>query len=235
MAAGTYASLLRKAKGLIVGRTVNLTRPLAELSDDELVERCQERDHEAFTEIVERYKDRVHWLVRRMVGGANDEDITQEVFLRVYQAIDRFQGRSSFRTWLYRIARNLCVTELKKRDAHGRHLSIDEEGEEKVHWLLPDSPGGLEAEIERRDLSEKVQALIGRLPEGYRTVLTLFYLQQVRYEEIADIMDIPLGTVKTHIHRARLRLRDLILAEPDIAGLTGASDNWTTSGGGNVS
>lgn len=235
MVAGSYVSLLRRAKGLIVGRTVNLSRPLAGFSDDELVERCRQRDHEAFTEIVERYKDRVHWLVRRMVGSPNDEDITQEVFLRVYQAIGGFQGRSSFRTWLYRIARNLCVTELKKRGARGEHISFEEEGEEKIHWLLPASAGGLEDEIERRDFSENVQALIGRLPENYRTVLTLFYLQQVRYEEIADIMDIPMGTVKTYIHRARLRLRDLILAEPEIAGLTGASDNWTASDGGGVS
>ena len=235
MVAGTYVSLLRKAKGLIVGQTVNLTRPLSGLSDDELVKRCQERDHKAFTEIVERYKNRVHWLVIRMVGSPNEEDITQEVFLRVYQAIDRFQGRSSFRTWLYRIARNLCVTELKKRGTRGEHLSIEEEGEEKVHRLLPASAGGLEEEIEQRDLSESVRTLIGRLPENYRTVLTLFYLQQVRYEEIAEIMDIPLGTVKTYIHRARLRLRDLILAEPDIVGLAEASGGGTAGSGGDVS
>jgi RNA polymerase sigma-70 factor (ECF subfamily) len=212
----------------------NLTRPLAGLSDKELVERCRQRDHEAFTEIVRRYKDRVHWLVIRMVGSPSNEDLTQEVFLRVYQAIDGFQGKSSFRTWLYRIAHNLCVTELKKRASRGEHISIEEEGEEKVHWLLPDSSGGLEEEIERRDFSENVQALIGRLPENYRTVLTLFYLQQVRYEEIAEIMGIPLGTVKTYIHRARLRLRHLILADPEVAGWIGVSEVGTGGGGGDL-
>jgi RNA polymerase sigma-70 factor (ECF subfamily) len=235
MVTGTYVSLLRRAKGLILGRTVNLTRPLAGLSDDELVERCRRRDHEAFTEIVDRYKDRVYWLVRRMVGSPNDEDITQEVFLRVYQAIGGFQGRSSFRTWLYRIARNLCLTELKKRGSRGEHLSIEDEGEEKVNRLMPTSAGGMIEEIERRDISENVRALMARLPENYRTVLTLFYLQQVRYEEIAEIMDIPMGTVKTYIHRARLRLRDLILAEPDVAGLTGKGDKRVTREGGDVS
>jgi RNA polymerase sigma-70 factor (ECF subfamily) len=228
MDAYSYISIIRRAKGLISGQAVNLTRPLAGLSDDELVERCRRRDHEAFTEIVERYKNRVYWLVRRMLGGTNDEDITQEVFLRVYQAIEGFQARSSFRTWLYTIARNLCVTEIKKRAVRGEHLSIEDEGEEKVHSLLPPAAVGLEAEIERRDLSEAVQTLIARLPENYRTVLTLFYLQQARYEEIAEIMEIPLGTVKTYIHRARLRLRDLILAESELADLMNAGENGTT-------
>jgi RNA polymerase sigma-70 factor (ECF subfamily) len=170
-----------------------------------------------------------------MVGSANDEDIAQEVFLRVYQAIDRFQGRSSFRTWLYRITRNLCVTELKKRGTRGEHLSIEEEGEEKVNRLLPVSAGGLIDEIERRDLSRNVQALIARLPEKYRTVLTLFYLEQLRYGEIAEIMEIPMGTVKTYIHRARLRLRDLVLGEPDVAGMIGGEAGRGMNEGGNVS
>lgn len=213
---------------------MELTRPLAGLSDDELAERCRRQDHEAFTEIVERYKNRVHWLVRRMVGGENDEDITQEVFLRVYQAIEGFQGRSSFRTWLYRIARNLCLTELKKRGSRGEHLSIEDEGEEKVHCLLPASAGGLEEEIERRDLSRNIQSLIAKLPENYRTVLTLFYVQQVRYEEIAEIMEIPMGTVKTYIHRARLRLRDLIVADPEIAGLASGVDSGKPDDGGEL-
>ncbi len=235
MVTGSYVTLLRRAKGLILGQTVNLTRPLAGLRDDELVERCRQRDHEAFTEIVERYKDRVHWLIRRMVGNPNAEDLTQDVFLRVYQAVEGFQGRSSFRTWLYSIARNLCATELRKRGVRGEHISFEDEGEEKVHWLLPDSAGGLEEQIERHDFSEKVQAMIARLPENYRTVLTLFYLQQVRYEEIAGIMGIPMGTVKTYIHRARLRLRDLILAEPEITELIGAHETERTGDEGGVS
>jgi RNA polymerase sigma factor (sigma-70 family) len=116
------------------------------------------------------------------------------------------------------------LSEIRKQRARGGQLSIEEEGEEKVSRLLPPSGGGLEEEIERRDLSENIKRLIKKLPENYRTVLTLFYLQQVKYEEIAEIMDIPLGTVKTYIHRARLRLRDLILAEQDVAGLAENGD-----------
>jgi RNA polymerase sigma-70 factor (ECF subfamily) len=231
MVAGSYTDIVRKAKGLLVGRTLNLSRPLAGLSDDDLVERCRRRDHEAFTEIVERYKTRVHWLVVRIAGGPNAEDLTQDVFLRAYQAIEGFRGDSSFRTWLYRIARNLCVTQLRKRGSRGEHVSLEEEGEEAVHRLLPASTPSLEDEIDRRDLSGAVQGLIAGLPENYRTVLTLFYLQQIKYEEIAEIMAIPLGTVKTYIHRARLRLRDLILAEPEIADRVGVEDATACDGG----
>ncbi|MFH1312222.1 MAG: sigma-70 family RNA polymerase sigma factor [Candidatus Eisenbacteria bacterium] len=193
------------------------TKPLAELTDEVLVERCQDNDHRAFTAIVDRYKHKVHWLVRRMVGNPEDEDLTQEVFVRAYQAMPGFQGRSSFRTWLYRIAHNLCLTELRRRSRRGEHVSLEEEGEDKVHRLLSGPCEDLEHEIERRDISRSVRTLVERLPVPYRTALTLFYLQQVRYEEIGEIMGIPLGTVKTYIHRGRLRLRELVLAESDLA------------------
>jgi RNA polymerase sigma-70 factor (ECF subfamily) len=187
---------------------------VAELTDEELVGLCRKGDQQAFTELVDRHKNRVCWLVRRMVGSPDDEDLTQEVFLRAYQAIPGFQARSTFKTWLLRIAHNLCLTELKKRGRRGEHLSIDEEGDEKLHSLLP-PVRGLEEEIERRDISLAVQNLVAELPLQYRTVLTLFYMQQASYEEIAETMGIPLGTVKTYMHRARLYLRDLILAETD--------------------
>jgi len=208
---------------------VNQRRVLKELSDEELIRLCRRDNHQAFTEIVDRYKHRVCWLVRRMVGSAEDEDLTQEVFLRVYQAIPGFRGGSTFRTWLYRIAHNLCVTELRRRGRRGEHLSLEEEGEEKVHWLLSEPRADLEEEIARKDVSLSVRALIERLPASYRTVLTLFYIQQVRYEEIAEIMAIPLGTVKTYIHRARLRLRNLLLAESDLADL--ADESAENAGG----
>ncbi len=202
-------------------RDLSERRPLRELSDEELVLRCQEDDHAAFTVLVDRYKDRIHRLVRRMVGGADDEDLTQEVFIKVYRAIPGFRGGSTFKTWIYKIAHNLCVSELRKKGRRGEHLSIEEEGDEKIHRLLPDARHGLEDEIEKRDLSQSIRRLMERLPPQYRTALTLFYLENAKYEEISEIMGIPLGTVKTHIHRARLRLRDLLLVEGDLAGLTG--------------
>jgi RNA polymerase sigma-70 factor (ECF subfamily) len=198
-------------------------RPLAEQTDEDLLERCKQQDHEAFAEIVDRYKNRIHWLVRRMVGAEESEDLTQEVFLRVYQAAPGFRSGSTFRTWVYKIAQNLCLSHLRKTGRRGKHVSIDEEGDEKIHWQLSDSREDLEEQIAKRDLSQRIRELVGQLPTHYRTALTLFYLNQVKYEEISEIMDIPLGTVKTYIHRGRLRLRDLLLAETDFGDLAGES------------
>jgi len=216
----------------LLGKIVRQGRALSEQSDDALVELCRTKGHEAFGELVERYKHKVHWIVRRMVGSADDEDLTQEVFLRAYQALPNFRGDSKFSTWIYKITRNLCLSELRKRDRKGEHLSLEEEGEEKVHLLLREAHGGLEREIERRDLSGKVRDLIGRLPAHYRTALTLYHLNQVGYEEIAEIMDVPLGTVKTYLHRGRMRLRDLVLAESDLAKQAGESGEGAAGNGG---
>jgi RNA polymerase sigma-70 factor (ECF subfamily) len=213
-------------------RAVDHKRSLSGQSDEELVELCKQHDHEAFTVLVDRYKNRIHWMVRRMVGGLEDEDFTQEVFLRVYQAFPSFRSGSKFSTWIYKIAHNLCLSELRKRKRRGEHVSMEEEGEEKVHWLLRESGEDLEEQIERRDFSRNVQALVEKLPTPHRTALTLFYVNQVRYEEIAEIMNIPMGTVKTYIHRARARLRDLILAEPEMVDLVGESATDMTGTGG---
>jgi RNA polymerase sigma-70 factor (ECF subfamily) len=207
---------------------------LSELADEELVARCRSHDHEAFAEIVDRYKHKVHWLVRRMVGSPEDEDLTQEVFLRAYEAIPGLRDAGTLRTWLYRIAHNLCLNEIKKRGRRGEHLSLEEEGEEKVHWMLPEARRGLEEDIERLDLSRCVRDLVEQLPLPYRTAVTLFYIQQARYEEISDIMGIPLGTVKTYLHRARLRLRNLVLADPGLADLKGGASGSPDADGGEI-
>ncbi len=198
-------------------------RDLAGLADEDLVRRSQAGDQAAFTEIVRRYKDRVYWLVRRMVESPEDEDITQDVFLRAYEAIPGLRSGATLRTWLFRIAHNLSVTELERRGRRGEHISLQDEGEEKLHRLLPEDTSRLEEQIERRDFSGAVQALVAKLPVHYRAVLTLYYVDEAKYEEIAEIMGIPLGTVKTHIRRARLRLRDLVLAEMDPADLSGGA------------
>jgi RNA polymerase sigma-70 factor (ECF subfamily) len=186
---------------------------LAGAADEDLVRLSQAGNRAAFTQIVERYKDRVHWLVRRMIGGSEDEDITQEVFLRAYQAMPRLRSGATLRTWLFKIAHNLCVTELARRARRADEVSLDEAGEEKIHHLLPHRSGEITERVERKDFARAVQALVARLAPQYRTVLTLYYVQEVKYEEIAEITGLPLGTVKTHLRRARLRLRDLVLSE----------------------
>jgi RNA polymerase sigma-70 factor (ECF subfamily) len=118
---------------------------------------------------------------------------------------------------LYKIARNLCISELRKRGRRAEHVSLDEAGEERVHWLLPESGEDVEQQVLDKELSHTIRDLVDELPEQYRTVLTLFYYSQLRYEEIAEVEGIPLGTVKTHLHRARMRLRDLVLSRTELA------------------
>ena len=205
----------------LAGWIVDRRKAVSEQSDESLAKRCGAKDHAAFAELVDRYKHKVHWLVRRTAGAGEAEDLTQEVFLRAYQALPGFRGESKFSTWLYKIARNLCLSTLRKQGRHGGEVSFEEAAEEKIQHLLTHPQDRLEEEIEKRDVSRRVHELINRLPEQYRTALTLFYLNQARYEEIAEIMDVPMGTVKTCIRRGRLRLRNLLLEESDLAGLAG--------------
>jgi RNA polymerase sigma-70 factor (ECF subfamily) len=210
---------------------VGQRRTLAEQTDEELVGWCRKRDHDAFAELVNRYKHRVYWLVRRMLGGEEDEDVAQEVFLRAYEALPGFRGDCKFSTWIYKITRNLCLAELKKRGIRGQPLSLQAETDENIHCLLLRSGSGLQDEIEQLDLSQSVRKLMGKLPVQYRTVLTLFYLNQATYEEISQIMDIPLGTVKTNIHRARLQLRELLVSDAGLASPRGSgpSVEWPSA------
>jgi RNA polymerase sigma-70 factor (ECF subfamily) len=189
-------------------------RPLAELADEDLVVRCRtEGSHEAFAVLVERHKHGICRFIARVTGSAGSEDLAQDVFIRAHQALPRFRGDSSFRTWLYRIARNRCFSEIRHRGRRGETISLTAENEETMQPLLPDSRPDLAEEIARRDLSARVAELVATLPLPYRQVLTLFYHDEMQYEEIAAVLDVPMGTVKTWLHRARFRLRDCILGD----------------------
>lgn len=188
-----------------------MARCTSRLSDEELVARCRGGDHAAFTAIVDRYKDRVFWLVKRMVGDMDAEDLTQEAFLRAYRAMPALRTGATLRTWLFRIAHNLCLTELAKRGRRGEHLSIEEEGDERLEPLLAQASKNLEERLDERDFAGRVLDQVQQLPVAYRTALTLYYVDEAKYEEIAEVMGIPLGTVKTYLHRARLRLRQLVI------------------------
>jgi len=191
-------------------------RSLAALDDEALAIRCRGSDEEAFAELVDRHKHGLCRFVAQLIGARDSEDLAQEVFLRAYQALPRFRGEATFRTWLYRIARNRCFTELRRRGRQGEWFSLTEDVTETL--LLPESSGPeLAEEIARADLSARVREAMAVLPAPYRGVLTLFYLDELRYEEIAVVLDVPVGTVKTWIHRARLRLRDVLIEEAECA------------------
>lgn len=194
------------------------TCSLSELADEDLVALAQaESGHEAFTVLLERYQHGICRFVARMAGPIGSEDLAQDVFIRACQALPRFRGDSSFRTWLYRIAHNRCCSELRRRGRRIETVPLDAaDAEPARHALLASTPADFADDIVRQDFSARVAAHVAALPLPYRQLLTLFYVDEMQYEEIAAVLDVPLGTVKTWLHRARLRLRDAIVADENL-------------------
>ncbi len=193
---------------LLTCREAGIVRRQVPADDEEDLLRClRKRDEAAFRELVGRYKDEVGWIVTRMIGRMLSEDMTQEVFLRVYESIPGFRGDASLRTWINRIAYNLCVSYLRHQ-SRAQNIPLEDMTEEALFHLLPasDSP-----QVESMDLSRLIEKAMAQLPPKYRAIITFYYNDRLKYHEIAEIMGIPIGTVKTYLHRARLRLRSYLL------------------------
>jgi RNA polymerase sigma-70 factor (ECF subfamily) len=176
---------------------------MADLPDTELIARCQQGDEQAFRELVDRHKDMVFALVAR--SGADRsrvEDLAQEVFLKIHRGLPYFRGEARLTTWIFRIVLNLLAQEAAKRRA-SREVPLDSDVPEHQPRALDRSPGDLEV----RDRLEKAMA---RLPANYRLLVAGHYLNDVKYEELAEALDLPVGTVKTHLHRAKKQLRALL-------------------------
>ncbi|KIG13469.1 RNA polymerase sigma-70 factor [Enhygromyxa salina] len=174
---------------------------VADLDDESLVERANSGgDNAAFAELVRRHQGKVRGLLLRLTGNRTlADDLAQEVFLRAYRGLVGFEGRSRFSTWIYRIAYNVFVNHRTR----GKTLSALPEGFEN-HAPAPDT----ELSASRLDLRRDLAGAIATLPERYRVVVTLHYLQDVSYPEIAELLELPIGTVKTHLHRAKKLLRE---------------------------
>lgn len=177
--------------------------------ENALVRRCQGNDLAAFDQIVERYQDRIYTFVRRMVrDGGEAEDVAQEVFVKAFQAIRQFDGRASLSTWLFRIASNLCVDHARRRARRIDPLSLSGATDEERETDVPDrryDPERMVIEDEMRRIVDKV---VGGLSEKLRTVLLLHDMQNLSYEEIAEVVKVPLGTVKSRLFLARSQVRD---------------------------
>lgn len=187
---------------------------MAVLSDKELLKRCRRGDEGAFAQLVDSHKDMVFTVIDRMIYQKSIiEDLAQEVFIRVYKGIPHFRGKSKLSTWIYRIAYNVCLAEIGS--GHNRHdiPIMDDERGEALSQGLAKAHGNPEKWVEKLELKETIGRLLSCLRPKYRMVLTLYYLQGLSYTEIAQVMRLPLGTVKTHLHRARKRLRDMIIKE----------------------
>lgn len=165
----------------------------------DLVERAREGDGAAFDELYEQNVGRVYAICLRLTAdGPLAEELTQDVFVRAWDKIDSFRGDSRFATWIYRMAVNRVIDEQRRRGREtARHEGLD------ATDIPPVQPGGPETRV-------ALERAVARLPERARTALVLYAVEGYRYQEVADLLDIALGTVKAHIHRARrLLLEDL--------------------------
>lgn len=173
-----------------------------------LVEQCRRKNFEAFGKIIDAYQARVIGFVRRMVASSEEaEDIAQEVFIRAYQGMDRFDGRSSLRTWLFRIAYNLCVDNARKRQRTVPEASFDES---EGSLEMPDHRWDPEVQVLDDELRTVVEEAIGTMSEKLRTVLLLHDKEEMGYDELAGILDVPVGTVKSRLFLARSHVQKAV-------------------------
>lgn len=185
-------------------------------SDAQLVRRAKGGDRRSFDLLVQRHHNLVYNTAYRMLGDTGSaEDATQTAFIRAYRSLNRFRGKSAFSTWLYRIVSNVCLDALRSRKGDTVGLEVSYDGDEEAQERpLPDESAEPAANAERSELQRIVHRAISQLPEDYRMVLVLYDITGFSYEEIAGILQIPLGTVKSRLNRARLALRDVIA--PDL-------------------
>jgi len=186
---------------------------LSQAEIEGFVERAKRGDKRAFGRLVDEYKDKIYSYVSRMLGDPYEaEDVTQEAFVRAYRSLPRFRGASSFHTWLYRIASNLAIDVVRRRRRNDvSAFSLDEPLESddgEYEREIADDSGGPEDATGTRETQVAVRRAIMDLPEKLRDVMILYELQGETYEDIAEILDVPLGTVKSRLFNARNQLKE---------------------------
>ena len=178
------------------------------VSDKDLVKRCQ-KDASAFEEIVRRYKRAILAYARSAIGSTQDaEEVTQDTFVKVYWAADRFDPKYSFKTWLYTIVSNTCKNKLRSRARRAKDISLDHENSPVVTLSHEATPLDV---YERNIKVEAVRDAIDSLPPRYKQVLHLRYVEGLRYREIGEALGLSLGNVEARIFRGKERIRQRLL------------------------
>ena len=172
--------------------------------DEQLVARAQGGDKRAFELLVRKYQYKIVQLVSRLVGDADAPDVAQETFIKAWRALKNFRGQSAFYTWLYRIGINTAKNHLVARGRRPTNQDIDvDEAEQFGHTEQMSDVDTPEAVLLSEEIREKVEETIAKLPPDLRQAITLRELDGLSYEEIAEVMNCPIGTVRSRIFRAR--------------------------------
>ncbi len=195
---------------VVDGARARVLNTLMQNSDDlNLIKSFKNGDTSAFGEIINKYQDKIYNLCRHMLGNAADaEDVAQNVFLKAYQALPKFKPEASLYTWLYRIATNTCI-DYRKKPVFESLFGNSGEGERLVHDRVSDAPSP-EQIYQSKQIGRALQESLGKLSPKFRAIILLKEIEELSYEEIADTLDISIGTVKSRIARAREELQKLM-------------------------
>ena len=180
-------------------------------TDRDIIEQVRAGNSRRYAVLVDRHKDRAFTLALRLTGNRQEaEELVQDAFLRAFKNLNQFRGDAKFGTWFYRILYNLCMTKVTRR--RGKPEALDAKDGDTLDSLLVDND---EPSIHERLEDEELQGIVSEeiraLPENYRAAITLFYVQEMSYEEIVSVLNIPVGTVKTNLFRARNLLKERVL------------------------
>ena len=185
---------------------------MRDLQDELLIRRAQRGDADAFEQLLLEHQKNVYNLCYRMAGNPDDAmDLSQETFLRAWRCLDQYQFASAFSTWLYRLCSNICIDFLRKRR---RQQTVpltfeDADGEEQT-YAVPDAQPLPEEQVELKLTREMLAAAMAQLLPEHRAVLQLRVVNEMSYEQIADVLDIQIGTVKSRLSRARNQLKKIL-------------------------
>lgn len=178
--------------------------------DRALVRCAQQGNKAAFGELVRRHQDAIYGLALRFTGNPEKaRDLAQEAFIQIFRSLHTFRGECKFTTWAYLIVRNLCYSRSKKED---RELAIldhpDEHGSWRDHLEQPDGDPAIA--VLTKDTHQGVQEAMMELSDKYRLAIVLYHFQELSYEEMAEVLALPIGTVKTHLYRAKAALKVIL-------------------------
>ena len=188
----------------VLAQAPRITAVRPEPEDGELVAMTLGGNASAFTTLVERYDRAVYHLAYRTLHDVEEaRDAAQEAFFKAYRSLHTFKAGAKFSTWIFAIAYHACCDRLNRRKRYSNEELPD----------AADAGPGPEAQAIALDQARRLRDAIDQLPEKYRTVITLYHLQGKQYEEIATVLDLPMGTVKTHLFRAKEQLRKLLSAQ----------------------
>ena len=189
------------------------------LEDFKLIDLALEGDEHAFAELMKRYKRSVYHVILKMIRNVDDaEDLTIEAFAKAFKNLSKFKKDFTFSTWLFRIATNNCIDFIRKKKLNTMSIESsyrDEDGD-SVAMDVQDRELGPQDEVIKSQKEEIIKDVVSKLPARYQLLVKLRYFQELSYEEIADQINAPLGTVKAQLHRAKELLYELVKGKEDL-------------------